>query len=195
MEKLQNLDTIIVQQKKEWGEIITGFETKNKYTIVDSSGNQLYWAAEESSFLSRCFLKKLRSFTIRILSSTGNNVLKLNKPFRFYFHEINIMDSSGKQLGIIKRNFSLFSINFLIKDSSGREIYKINGPFLHPWTFRILKDNQEVGKILKKWSGAGKELFTDADNFNIIFPANIDITQKGILLGALFLIDMIFFEK
>jgi hypothetical protein len=53
----------------------------------------------------------------------------------------------------------------------------------------------EVGLIAKKWSGMGKEMFTDADNFNITFPSSIDNAQKSILLGALFLIDMIYFEK
>ena len=162
---------------------------------MDTSGNQLYWAAEESSFLSRWFLKTLRPFTIHILSSQSSSVLKLNRPFRFFLHEMSILDSTGKLLGIIKQKFSLLSRKFIVKDSTGREIYKIFGPFLHPWTFRILKNEQEVGKISKKWSGLGKELFTDADNFNIVFPSGIDVNQKGILLGALFLIDMLFFEK
>ena len=195
MEKLQNVDALLVQQKKEWGEILTGFETKNKYAIMDTSGNQLYWAVEESSFLSRWFLKTFRPFTIHILASQNSPVLRLNRPFHFFLHEMSILDSTGKLLGIIKQKFSLFSRKFIVKDSTGREIYKIFGPFLHPWTFRILKNAQEVGKISKRWSGLGKELFTDADNFNIVFPSGIDVNQKAILLGALFLIDMLFFEK
>ncbi|MBU2530993.1 MAG: scramblase, partial [Elusimicrobia bacterium] len=57
------------------------------------------------------------------------------------------------------------------------------------------KNDVEVGKIIKKWSGLGKEAFTDADNFNITFPQGIDVKQKAILLGALFLIDLLYFEK
>ena len=30
MEKLESLNAIVIQQKKEWGEIITDFETKNR---------------------------------------------------------------------------------------------------------------------------------------------------------------------
>jgi len=195
MEKLQSLNALLVQQKKEWGEILTGFETKNKYAILDTSGRQIYWAAEESSFLSRWLLRTLRPFTIHILSSQGSPILKLTRPFRFFLHELNISDSRGRLLGMIKQKFSLLSRKFIIKDFTGREIYKIHGPLLHPWTFRILKNGQEVGKISKKWSGLGKELFTDADNFNIVFPPDIDVNQKSILLGALFLIDMLFFEK
>jgi hypothetical protein len=195
MEKLQNTDALLVQQKKEWGEILTGFETKNKYAVTDVSGNQLYWAAEESSFLSRLLLKTLRPFTMHVLSSEKNSILKLNKPFRFFFHEMNILDSEENLLGTIKREFSLLSRKFTVKDQSGIEIYKIYGPILHLWTFKILKYDQEVGRISKKWSGLGKEMFTDADKFNIAFPNSIDVNHKGILMGALFLIDMLFFEK
>lgn len=195
MEKLKETQALLVQQKKEWGEVLTGFETKNKYAILDTSGEQIYRAAEESSILCRWLLKRLRPFTIHIVSSQENSILTLKKPFKLFLHDINILDPYGKQLGMIKQKFSVFSKKFIVKDSTGREIYKIFGPFIHPWTFRILKNDREVGKISKKWTGLGKEVFTDADNFNVTFPSNINIEQKAILLGVLFLIDMLYFEK
>ena len=39
------------------------------------------------------------------------------------------------------------------------------------------------------------ELFTDADNFGISFPLDLDVNAKAILLGATFLIDFMYFEK
>ena len=33
----------------------------------------------------------------------------------------------------------------------------------------------QVGKITKQWSGIGKELFTDADNFGVSFPKDLDV--------------------
>ena len=33
----------------------------------------------------------------------------------------------------------------------------------------------QVGKISKQWSGLGKEVFTDADNFGINFPLDLDV--------------------
>jgi len=52
-----------------------------------------------------------------------------------------------------------------------------------------------VGKISKQWSGLGKEVFTDADNFGINFPLDLDVKVKATLLGATFLIDFMYFEK
>ena len=48
--------------------------------------------------------------------------------------------------------------------------------------------------ITKKWSGLGKEMFTDADHFGVEFPERADIALKAVLLGAVFLIDFAHFE-
>ncbi len=82
-----------------------------------------------------------------------------------------------------------------MRDVRGGEMYRIFGPFFHPWTFHILHNNRRLGTIAKKWGGIGKELFTAADNFNVTFPAGSDVNQKSVLLGALFLIDMLHFEQ
>lgn len=195
MEKLHEHAMLVVQQKKEWAEILTSFETKNKYDILDATGKHIYTAAEESPFLLRLLLKRLRPFTMHILSSSGDSVLRLKRPFRFFFHELHVSDPSGSTMGSIKRIFALFKRKFVVFDSSGKELCTIIGPFFHPWTFHLYAREQECGKISKKWSGFGKELFTDSDNFNIVFPDDADIKQKSILLGALFLIDIVFFES
>ena len=52
-----------------------------------------------------------------------------------------------------------------------------------------------VGKISKQWSGLVREVFTDADNFGISFPMDLDVRCKATLLGAVFLIDFMYFEK
>lgn len=195
MEKLEKADTILVQQKKEWGEILTGFETKNRYSIRDRQGEELYLAAEGSSLLSRLFLKSMRPLVIHILSPEGQEVLTFHKPFRFYFHQIDVVENNGRKLGWIKREFSIFAREFTVMDSTGVEIFRIHGPFFHPWTFHLNKNGTKLGEISKKWSGLGKEFLTDADNFSIEFPASTEMDNKCLLLGALFLIDLLHFER
>ena len=34
-----------------------------------------------------------------------------------------------------------------------------------------------------------------ADNFGVTFPADLDVTRKSLLLGAVFLIDFVHFER
>ena len=80
-------------------------------------------------------------------------------------------------------------------DSQGQELFELFGPILHPWTFQIMRDGVEYGKITKRWSGLLKEAFTDADKFGVEFPADWDVTVKAVLLAAVFLIDFVHFEN
>lgn len=53
---------------------------------------------------------------------------------------------------------------------------------------QVLSGSSRVGRITKQWSGLGKEYFTDADNFGISFPMDLDVNMKAVMLGAVFLI-------
>lgn len=50
-----------------------------------------------------------------------------------------------------------------------------------------------MGRISKKWSGFAREAFTDADNFGISFPMDLDVKMKAVLIGACMLIVSIEF--
>ena len=196
MERLSSISGLVVSQQKEWGEILTGFETKNRYAISDVSGSRLYLAAEEAgSTLLRWFLKALRPFTIAVLTENGQVILRVIRPFRFYFHRADVVDSQGQTIGVIERRFSVLRRIYSVLDSSGKEVFQLFGPILHPWTFQIRNDGIEYGKVTKKWSGLLKEGFTDADNFGVMFPAEWDVKLKALFLGAVFLIDFVHFEN
>ena len=55
-------------------------------------------------------------------------------------------------------------------------------------------ENTHVGQITKQWSGLAKEVFTDADNFGVTFPMDLDVKAKATTLGAVFLIVSFFFS-
>jgi uncharacterized protein YxjI len=196
VEKMSSISSLVVRQQKEWGEILTGFETKNRYDVSDVSGSRLYIAAEEAgSTLLRLFLKALRPFTITVLTEDGQVVLRVMRPFRFYFHRAEVVDAKGQSLGVIEKRFSVLRRIYSVLDRSGEEVFQLFGPILHPWTFQIVNEGVEYGKITKKWSGLLKEGMTDADNFGLMFPAEWDVKFKALFLGALFLIDFVHFEN
>ena len=196
MERLAQAGGLVVRQQKEWGEILTGFETKNRYIVSDEAGRNLYVAAEDAgSPVIRWFLKALRPFMIAVLTEAGQEVLRVVRPFRFYFHRAEIMGPQGQPLGVIERRFSILRRVYSVLDRSGTEIFQLFGPILHPWTFQIRKDGVECGKITKKWSGLMKEGMTDADNFGVVFPVDWNVQWKALFLGAVFLIDFVHFEN
>lgn len=51
-----------------------------------------------------------------------------------------------------------------------------------------LDEVSKIGKISKQWTGLLREAFTDADNFGIQFPMDLDVKMKAVMIGACFLI-------
>ncbi|XP_076086024.1 phospholipid scramblase 2-like isoform X1 [Mytilus galloprovincialis] len=54
------------------------------------------------------------------------------------------------------------------------------------------EETADLGKISKKPGMA--EIFTDENTFGANFPMNLDVKAKVCVLGAVFLIDFMFFE-
>ncbi len=92
MQLLDAVSGLVISQKKEWGEIFTGFETKNKYIVLDSTGRELYMAGEEGgSMLFRWFLRALRPFEINVRRFDHQLVIRVVRPFRFFFRSFMFM--------------------------------------------------------------------------------------------------------
>ena len=194
MEALGPLDSVVIRQEKEWTEILTGFETRNRYQVMDTDGRKLFVAAEVAgSLLARLFLRAARPFRIHIVED-GTTLLSLRRPFRFYFGELDVIYGQGSQLGSVRRRFALLRRIYTVFDETESPRFELFGPILRPWTFRIMQDGQEIGQIQKKWSGLLKEAMTDADTFGVRFPSDLDVAGKTLLLGAVFLIDFVHFE-
>lgn len=191
---LKDSRKLFVRQQIERVEVWFGLETRNRYTI--NSG--LFDAAEMSTsvgaILSRLFLANWRPFRMEILNRNGRTALELERPFRFFFHKLEIFHANGEILGTVVRRFGIVRRHYIIRDAFEREVFTLFGPVFHPWTFRILQNGREIGKITKKWSGFFKETFSKADDFGVEFPPHADIAQKALLMGAVFLIDFVHFE-
>ncbi len=196
MQQLDGVTELVVTQKKEWGEILTDFEQRNRYVVLGTDGRELLYAAETGgSTLARWFLRSLRPFEMQVLNSEQKLFLQLRRPFKFYFTELHVTDTGGRKLGHVQRRFSFLRRVYSVFDATGREAHQLYGPLLHPWTFEVRRDGQCLGKIGKRWGGILREGFTKADSFGIAFPAGATADTKALLLGATFLIDFAHFEK
>lgn len=208
---LSTVDQLFVKQKKELLEIITGFETENRYEVRNAHDQLVYRAFENSSLAQRCCCGPVREFDMNIVDQQGANVMKLQRPLNcsgclFYncSHQVlEVQCPVDTSIGTVEQDFYLFTPSYSIKDASGQKLFTITGPC---WTcsccgsdvqFKIFSaaDGSEIGMIAKKWVGFVKENFTDADNFGVSFPLHLDPKSKALILGATFLIDFLHFEQ
>ena len=130
-----------------------------------------------------------------VLDRGGETLLRIERPFRFYFHTAQIFDGSGRLIGTLQRHFSVLRRLYSVLSPSANNLFDLFGPLFHPWTFEIVEGGRQRGKIQKKWTGLAKEAFTDADNFGVTFPSDWPVERKTLALGAVFLIDFVHFEN
>jgi uncharacterized protein YxjI len=198
----QRPQRLSVRQRKNWMEIITSFDARNKYVVYDEGGNPVFNVEEQGSgfgsIMKRLFLRNMRPFTSHVDDLAGQGqLLVLKKPFRFIFHRLEIRDPAGNLLGAIQKRWTWFRRKYTVEGPNGQEIATLFGPFFRPWTFKILLpgNNTEVGLIQKKWSGLLKEAFSDADNFWVDFAQITDPQLRAVLFAATVLIDIVHFEN
>lgn len=192
---LDELHTFFVRQKRDWLEVFTGLEQKNRFSITDEKGVEILFAGEEGSNpLTRILLGRHRPYTVRVITPDKRTYLKLRAPFKFFFFELNIHDQTDQHLGKIVRKFSFMHPRYKVYDAAGVELFDIKRNLIEIWTYRIFRGNFPVGIILKKWKGLATEFFSDADSFKVQFSQSLPLAHRKLLLGSLFLTDKDYFE-
>ncbi|CAH8857808.1 unnamed protein product [Trichobilharzia szidati] len=214
LEYLTQVDQLLVKQSKEIYEAIFGFETPNRYTCYNVLGQPVYRCYEESSCFERTFCTSSRSFTLHIVDGTSTEVIVARRPFRCdccpcfaccdsCLSEVAVECPPGNVIGYVRQVYSGCYRNYVILDANQNTVLQIQGP---PYClcecigqdidFKITSADGavKIGKITKKWTNFFQELITDADNFGVSFPMDLEVRMKAVLLAAVFLIDFMYYE-
>ncbi|XP_054152997.1 phospholipid scramblase 1-like [Oppia nitens] len=210
LEYLLYVDQLLVKQKVELLEVLTGFETNNQYDIQNNLGQNIYLASENTDCCTRCCCGPNRAFEMRIMAANQQEVMHLTRPLRcdncYCFcclQYVRVESPPGQLIGHVEQQWSCLRPAYRVIDANGEVILKILGPFCtfsifcQDVEFQVVSKNGDikVGRITKQWSGILKETFTDADIFGVVFPLDMDVKAKACLLAATILIDYMFFEK
>ncbi|XP_075527763.1 phospholipid scramblase 2-like [Dermacentor variabilis] len=180
------------------GNVLTPWEMQNRYIMKNTMSQFVFTAIEESGCLQRQCCGNIRSFEMRLLDYRNDQVLRLFRPLRCDCSRLcccclQVMDV---------RAASMAMMGSIRMDSQGNVVLLIKGPFCttsiccQDVVFDILATDgvTKLGAITKNWVGYIREAGTAADNFTVTFPMDLDVKIKAVLLGAVFLIDYIYFE-
>ena len=197
--KFESFQRLTVRQRKRWLEILLSFELKNEYDVFDQTQQPVLHVREEGSgflsLLKRVFLGPFRPFVASVTGpSRSEPWMQLTRPFRFIFHRLEVRAADGTLVGAIQKKWSWIRRIYDVENGRGEVVAELFGPLLRPWTFEIRLRGQTRGAIRKRWSGWGKELFTDADTFGVEL-ANLDRDLKMLAFAATVLIDVVHFER
>uniref|UniRef100_A0A674K247 Phospholipid scramblase n=1 Tax=Terrapene triunguis TaxID=2587831 RepID=A0A674K247_9SAUR len=189
--------TYVYKCFRDWEDV-----TCSKYEIKNHLGQRVYFAMEENGCFDRNFCSPIRSFTIRITDNTGREVITVNRPLRCnscwfpcYMQEVKVQSPPGTIVGYVVQNWDPLLPKFTILNESKEDVLKIIGPYATCSCFgdvdfevKTLNEMSTIGKISKYWSGFVNNVFTNAANFGIQVPVDLDVKIKAIMIGACFLI-------
>lgn len=216
LEYLSQIDQLLVHQQVELFEMITGWETSNKYQIKNSLGQQVYFAGEESDACGRLCCGAQRGFVMHITDNFGAEVIRATRHFKCCAGcnccanidccamELHIEAPVGQICGYAKQTRSCITPHFVILDANRQPVFNVIGPMCicqgpcctKDQEFKIFTlQGSLIGKLSKQWSGFTREFFTDADNFSATFPLDLDVRMKAVVLCTVFLIDFMYFEQ
>ncbi|XP_062988215.1 phospholipid scramblase 1-like isoform X5 [Elgaria multicarinata webbii] len=211
LEYLSQVDHITVQQQMELLEMISGYETLNRYEVKNSLGQWLYFAAEENDDFNLNMYGAFRSFNIKLFDSSNQPVIQLTRAFHCSccccpciccLQELEVQAPPGTPIGYIKQRWHPCLPKFDIQNESGQTVLKIDAPCVGcrmyqdvHFEVKSLDQKATIGTITKLWGGLAREAATNASNFELRFPLDLDIKMKALVLGAVFLMDFMFFEQ
>ncbi|XP_053167036.1 phospholipid scramblase 2-like isoform X2 [Hemicordylus capensis] len=211
LEYLSQIDQISIEQQIELMEMISGYETANRYEIKNTQGQWVYFAAEENDdFTLNCY-GSLRPFTIKLFDSTQQAVMQLTRSFQCSIcccpcvcclQELEVQAPPGTIIGYVKQKWHPCLPKFAIQNEAREDVLQMAGPCVPCRCFqdihfevKSLDGKSGVGGISRQWTGLARETATDASIFGIQFPLDLDIKIKAIVMGAAFLMDYMFFER
>lgn len=194
---MEQTTEVFIQQVKEWGEILLGFETGNKYELLDGKGERLGYMAEDGGGILKFFVRQIlrshRPLEVKVWDNEGRELLSLKRPFFFFFSSLEVR-SEGKILGVVERRFGILYKKYDLEDARGNVFAFVRAPIWRLWTFPILdKQDRGIGMIKKNWGGMLKEIFTDADKFGVQLP-DLEAEKKAVSLAAAITVDLDWFE-
>lgn len=189
---------LFIMQRRELAELF-GFETRNKYALLDAQGGEVGFAAEQGkglfAILARYFLGHWRVFDIHLFNTQRQPLFRAHHPFRLFFQRLELFDANGTYLGALQQRWALFSKKFDVLDADGRRVMEMRSGFFKVWTFPFFRGETEVARVEKKWGGLLREAFTDGDKFRVAFTPAVQGKERALIVAASLFIDLQYFEK
>lgn len=177
------------------------FKASNNYDIYDPESQEMIMNCREEKL--GFFTKMLRftdykrntPFHVEIKTTDGKPVLSVKRGVSLWLSKVEVLDENDRLIGQFKQK--LFSIGgkFDVLDVNDNILCTLKGKWTS-WDFKFIKGEEEFAHVSKKWAGAGRELFTSADNYMLNIGEKVpqDHPLRILIVAAVMCIDMVLKE-
>ncbi|XP_006895183.1 PREDICTED: phospholipid scramblase 4 [Elephantulus edwardii] len=210
LECLAQLDNIHVHQHLEPLQMVTGFETNNRYDVKNKWDQMVYLVNEDTDDFTRNAYRSLRPFVLRVVDSMGREIMRMQRPFKCSCccfccpsarQELEVQCPPGVPIGYVAEHWNLCRAVYSIQNEKKESVMSVYGPCStygcgsdSVFEINSLDGTHNIGNIIRKWNGLLSAM-GQADHFDIQFPLDLDVKMKAMIFGACFLIDFMYFES
>jgi uncharacterized protein YxjI len=178
------------------------FKLTSKYFIIDPENNKTVAVATENisalQKYSRLLIKKqFFGTTVEIKEESSGKVMYAIKKSGMWAPKVTVADATGNSLGYFKTKVLSLKGKFDVYTSTDTKLAEVTGEFLS-WNYSFTDTSgKQLGMVTKKWSGIGKELFTNSDNYVISIDDSLkgDSNMMALLIMAGLALDVVYREK
>ncbi|GMT27456.1 hypothetical protein PFISCL1PPCAC_18753, partial [Pristionchus fissidentatus] len=138
LEFLLHLDTVVVRLKQEMVELFSSIEIPNRYSIETTTGDQIYFAAEDQNLVHAQLMGNQRGFKIKILDGYNRIAFTITRPMQYcrcgclaYFDcckRHGSVEGAGQTFGEMYTRQSCCSNSITITDANKTDLFLIDGP-------------------------------------------------------------------
>ncbi|CAL9728662.1 hypothetical protein MOUN0_E02960 [Monosporozyma unispora] len=188
---------VILERQIEYGNLIFGFEQRNRYQLSDPNGNPLGYLLERERSLGQIMLRQVtklhRPFVVDFYDNENNFLFKLQRNFSFINSRVKVWNEIGdnnilpedylvgtsvQNWHLWRRKYDLFAqeamANSMEEQDKPHELSQfgyIDAPFLS-YDFPVKDENDKIiGSVDRNWVGLGREMFTDTGVYVIRFDS------------------------
>jgi uncharacterized protein YxjI len=190
MSKLLTEERLVVNQKAKL------IELTNQYLIRDAEGNELGRIQQEGQSTLKKVLRfvgdvdQFLTHTMAIYDSNDTKLVEVVRPRKVFKSKFEVKDGSGRMVGRILQNNVFGKITFEFQDASETKLGAIKAENWRAWDFAIVDANDnEIGRIDKKFVGVAKAMFTTADNYVVDIQPSVTGDLRLMVLGAALAVD------
>lgn len=186
------LDSVIIREKMTYENLPQNLKEKPLFCLVDISEKEAYYLfLEKGSSAEWKALKRANAFRLSLYNQRGEKMFYFERSEKFYMNKMEVFDSTESCLGVVQKGGKFSKGLWEVLDSGDHVLYHFGEDSSELETFHIFQGGTMVGKITRRpfCSAEGETL--PQDRFGILFPLDADLSIKSVLLGGLFLIDLL----
>ena len=187
---------VILERQIEYGNLIFGFEQRNRYTLSDPDASPLGYLLERERSLSQVILRQItrlhRPFIVDFFDINNNFLFTLQRNFSFINSKVKVWNQNDDNVTLPynylvgvseqrwhpwRRKYDLFAQDGLVinQHQGPRQLNQfgyIDAPFLS-FDFPVKDEHGKIiGSVDRNWVGLGRELFTDTGVYVIRFDTS-----------------------